>query len=525
MSQTTHICMLAAENDNIPGGKVGGIGDVIRDIPSALARLGSPAHDIKVTVMIPAYGALHLLPDAVRQDVFTTGFRAKTERIELFEYQPGKHAGVRYLMLHHPLFAAGGAGRVYCDDDTGQPFATDASKFALFSIACITAIRDGIVSSPDVLHLHDWHTALAKVLIHYDDSFSALRDVRCVYSIHNLALQGIRPFAENSSSLQAWFPHLHYDSETLADPRWPHCINPVASAIRLASRVHTVSPSYAEEILFANNEEQGFHGGEGLENDLQHASDEGRLIGIINGIDYSATAARKLAWGTFLEKMSDELLKVTGAHEQLRSVDYVAHQRLLQWQYKDRPDHVITSVGRLTTQKIALLLEPRSDGNVPLEEILSSLNGRGIFILLGSGDRALEATCRKMAARYSHFVFISQYSTRLSSLLFSNGDLFLMPSSFEPCGISQMLAMQHGQPCIAHAVGGLIDTIHDDVDGFLFHGEDIEAKRQALVQRFNQVINLRETRPTKYSALSEVARKQRFDWEDSAKRYLQELYS
>lgn len=512
--------MLAAENDAIPGGKVGGIGDVVRDIPLALAKLGA-----QVTVVIPAYGAFHKLPGAIMVDAFTTLYRGRPERVELYELYPDRDPGVRYLVLHHPLFAAGGIGKVYCDDDTDQPFATDANKFALFSVASLTAIKHGLFGDLDVLHLHDWHTGLVAALLKFDSEFSALKAIRCVFSIHNLALQGIRPFAENSSSLQAWFPHLHYDPSNLSDPRWPHCVNPVAAAVRIADCIHTVSPTYAQEIVKANDPERGFHGGEGLERDLQAAHEQGRLIGIINGIDYPDVLPKRMSWPNFLQDISDELLRLMARQSELRSLDYVAHQRILRWQSLPRPAHVITGVGRLTDQKMALLLQPLPDGRIPLDALLLSLQGRGILLLLGSGDRALEQQCRLIASKHAHFLFINQYSEHLSNLLFANGNLFLMPSSFEPCGISQMLAMRAGQPCFAHAVGGLRDTINNDTDGFLFSGNSIAMQSHALLERFDDVLSLRERKPDAYKKIATQAKLQRFEWHDSAARYLAELYS
>ena len=468
--------MIAAENDVIPGAKVGGIGDVVRDIPRALAN-----SQTRVTVIIPAYGAFHELPDAQAIGTFTTNFRGVPQRIEAYEVSPGRDANVRYLVLHHPDFAAGGKGQVYCDDVADQPFATDANKFALFSAASLNAITSGTIEPVDILHLHDWHAALAFALIRFDVTFESLKTVRTVYSIHNLALQGIRPFAEDISSFQAWYPHLHYDRSYLADPRWPHCINPVACAIRLADKVHTVSPTYAKEILLPNDPAKGFHGGEGLEADLQQAAVQGRLTGVINGIDYPEKGAsvRRLNWQNFSQQLGDELLnliarqKVENVENALSTVDYVAHQRVLAKAHQKRPAHIITSVGRLTEQKMALLLKPAKDGRLALESILESLTDRGLFFLLGSGDAELEEKCRQISARYPQLIFINQYSMKLANLLFANGDLFLMPSSFEPCGISQMLAMKDGQPCLAHAVGGLRDTIADERDGFLFEADSI----------------------------------------------------
>lgn len=516
----THICMLAAENDVIPGGKVGGIGDVVRDIPKALAGQGST-----VTVLTPAYGAFHLLPAATPVGVCTVVFRGRAERIEWYELFAGRDTGVRYLVAHHPLLAIGGKGRVYCDDDADQPFATDANKFALFCVASLRAIKDGLIEPVDVLHLHDWHTGLASALLKYDPDYLTMKPLKVVFSIHNLALQGIRPFADHESSLQGWFPHLYYDPAELADPRWPQCVNPVATAIRIADVVHTVSPTYATEIVKANNPAKGFHGGEGLERELQQADSQGRLVGIINGIDYDTPLDESLEWSMFMRDAADEMLNLMARRPELRSLDYVAHQRLLRWQQATRPAHIITSVGRLTDQKMALLLQPLPDGRIPLDVILDSLKGRGILLLLGSGDAMLEQQCKTIASKHSHLVFLNQYSEKLSNLLFANGDLFLMPSSFEPCGISQMLAMRHGQPVLAHAVGGLCDTITDNVDGFLFAGDSIAGQSTQLLKRLTRVLDMREKKSDEFSDIVTRARAQHFEWHDSAARYLSELYS
>ncbi|MDC0434132.1 glycogen/starch synthase [bacterium] len=528
MAFTKHICMLAAENDTVPGGKVGGIGDVVRDIPQALAN-----DNTFVTVVMPAYGAFHELPDTVPVGAYNTFFRGVSERIELFEIYPKRDKNVRYLLLHHPLFAAGGKGSIYCDDDADQPFATDANKFALFSMAALSAITSHHIAPIDVLHLHDWHAALALPLIRFDHAFEALRGIRTVFSIHNIALQGIRPFTGHESSFQAWYPHMHYDPMLLADPRWAHCVNPVVGAIRMADKVHTVSPTYAKEILQANDPARGFHGGEGLESDLQQAAQQGRLVGIINGTHYPATTAdtaitqvaQRLSWQKFNEVLAAEVLRLIAGRQQMRGIDYVTHQRILQLCSRQRPEHILTSVGRLTEQKVALLLKTDSRGRIALDSLLESLAGRGLFILLGSGDSALERQCEQIAARHENLLFINQYSVKLSDLLFSNGDLFVMPSSFEPCGISQMLAMKDGQPCLAHAVGGLRDTITDDVDGFLFSGNSMEMQVQSMLKRLDEVLHLRKENPANFTRIAAAARKKRFDWSASASRYQSELYS
>ena len=210
---------------------------------------------------------------------------------------------------------------------------------------------------------------------------------------------------------------------------------------------------------------------------------------------------------------------------QVRSVDYVAHQRLLDQIQKKRPAHIVTSVGRLTEQKMALLLKLNENKVTALETLLQQLENRGLLLLLGSGDTELEKQCELIAARYPQLIFMNQYSVALSDLLFTNGNLFLMPSSFEPCGISQMLAMKEGQPCLAHAVGGLADTIVDDADGFLFKASSFNAQMLALTDRFQQVLSLREKQPDQYLHIATTARGKRFEWRTSAARYHSELYA
>ncbi len=278
----THILMIAAENGALPGGKIGGIGDVVRDVPLALAKLGCT-----VSVLTPGYGKFAALPGAQLKQLLTINFGGKPQTVELFHLsQTGNHENVQHYVIEHPLFSVCGVGKIYCDDPPDRPFASDASKFALFCSAVAEAIEVSALGDIDVLHCHDWHSAFLLILRQYMPNYQILQKLHCVYSIHNLALQGIRPFRGDESSLEAWFPELFYDAALLGDPRWTNCVNPTASAIRLADTVHTVSPSYAKEILQPSDASIGYYGGEVLEKDLNKANTEQRLFGILNGCEY-----------------------------------------------------------------------------------------------------------------------------------------------------------------------------------------------------------------------------------------------
>ena len=539
--RSPHVCMIAAENDLVPGGKVGGIGDVIRGLPPALALEG-----VEVSVLLPSYGILHERSGGRVLRAFSTPFGGNLERIELYELDELSRPGVRQYVLHHPAFEVGGRGVVYCNDPPDRPFARDATKFALFSAAALAAVAGGHVGAVDVLHLHDWHAAFAAILLEFDPEFAALRSLRTVYAIHNLALQGIRPFGGDPSSLESWFPRLGYDPAALSDPRWDDCVNPAAAAIRLCDAVHTVSPTYAREILRPNAPERGFHGGEGLERDLAAVHRDRRLVGIVNGIaesggEVSATQIddeRQTARETLAAALGDALLATLGDADELTAADYLAHQTLLRWTKEAPPAHILTSVGRLTEQKVALLLhrlpgdgdEARAEGRergerLVLDILLERLAGRGVLVLLGTGDAGLERACQRLAARHPNFCFIRRFSASLSTLLFAHGDLFLMPSSFEPCGITQMYAMRAGQPPLVHAVGGLADTVEDGVDGFAFTGDSIDAQARALLARVDDALALREGDRTAWNDIVDAARARRFPWRESAKRYIDELYS
>lgn len=548
MATQLHICMLAAENDSLPGGKVGGIGDVVRDLPAAIAATG-----VKVTVIVPAYGSFHQLPGAQRTTTVSVPFCGRDEHIDVYELVNGSSKGVSQVALEHPLFSACGTGNIYCNDGADKPFATDATKFALFSTAALSAIASDAFGSVDVIHMHDWHAGFAAILAFYDPQYESLKYIPRVFSIHNLAMQGIRPLSGDDSSWETWFPGFNPPEESIVDPRWPNCVNPMAAAIRLSTRVHTVSPTYANEIQQANDASRGFHGGEGLEKDLQAAAREQRLVGILNGTEYepvsgvetgvkpgvetnekqsrsflkrAKVSSRDARWTTELKKIRDTSLSWLGKTDPMLAVHYLAHQRTLQWLEKNTtPTHIVTSVGRLTDQKMAIALHPMSDGRTALEHMLERLaKDNGVFIFLGSGDPELEAQCQAISAAHDNCLFLNRYDTNIADALFEFGDLFFMPSSFEPCGISQLVSMRNGQPCLVHAVGGLKDTIVDGVDGFQFTGTSPDEQAMNCVARFNDAIELHANDSLRWQEMRKVAAERRFTWAASAEQYRELLY-
>jgi starch synthase len=515
-----HILLIAAENDALPGGKVGGIGDVVRDLPGALAK-----RDCTVSVLTPAYGAFHQLPGAEKVTDIKINFGGATQILELYRViAPKELVDVHHYVIEHPLFSTCGRGHIYCDDPAGHPFATDASKFALFCQAAASAIVKSAFEKIDVIHLHDWHAAFLLILRQYDPAYKALKAIRCAYTIHNLALQGVRPFSNAESSLARWYPGLKYKTAKLADPRWPDCVNPMAAGIRLADAVHTVSPSYAEEILRPSDvAELGRYGGEGLEKDLRDAQARNKLFGILNGCEYPKRPGPTLThWGALLDLMNAQLLLMTAAGPTLSSALFIAQKRLGDLSRR-RPKFIATSVGRITEQKVRILRQPTRSGSSALEAVLEKLGKNGLLILVGSGDPDYEKFLTETAAQHSNFIFLRGYSEELVKALYDMGDLFLMPSSFEPCGISQMLAMRSGQPCLVHHVGGLRDTVENNVTGFAFTGKNPTEQADNMLTTLQRALKLK-SKPEKWQAMRKKATAKRFKWTDSIDAYMKHLY-
>jgi len=471
-------------------------------------------------VLTPSYGKFHTMPDATELASVHVVFRGDTLKVRVFEL-PAAIPSIRTVLFEHELLAPTTPGRIYHDDGAARPYATDANKFSLFCTAAASWI-DALPTAPDAIHLHDWHAAYYLLHREFSSSASRLKQIRTVFTIHNLAYQGQRPLRGDESSLEAWFPDMAYDADALADPQADDCINPMAFAIRRADRIATVSPTYANEIQCPSDPTRGFFGGEGLEQDLVAAAHDGRLSGILNGCDYSASLGRRPGWQRLIIAARDVV--TTWLRD---DPDVVVHRLAIERLAalpKRRPLHVLTSIGRIVSQKMQLFLQPLADGRCALEHILERLGHRGILLLLGSGEAAYEKQLAQITAEHENFVFLRGYSEELGDLMYHGGDLFLMPSSFEPCGISQMLAMRAGQPCVVHGVGGLSDTVDDDLTGFVFVGKTPEEQAVAFVDTVERALHLRHDHPNRWQKLRKRAAAQRFDWLASAQQTIEQLY-
>ncbi|MBT8283852.1 MAG: glycosyltransferase [Flavobacteriaceae bacterium] len=508
-----HFLFVAAENDAIPNCKAGGMGDVVRDVPRQIAERGDMVH-----VVVPSYSRLHLNGELLVELQFS--LNGKPYTAELYKVPPKKELeNINHYVVHHPEIKAGEIGKIY-HNDPEKPFFTDSNKFAIFCTAVATAINNKAFGTLDIVHLHDWHTSLLLFLKTYHDKYASLKQYRFVYSIHNLAIQGIRPFEGNEASVNTWFPEVSYDMKRLMDYRYQDCINLMATGIRLADSVHTVSPSYKQDILLPSRPPE-FIGGESLEKDLLEADNQGRLFGILNGSNYKniRSAKRNMLFKNAVKAIFGWLQEESKKYK----ADFLAHtgEKLLPYLY-EKPKFICSSVARLTEQKFFFFKES-PEALLAILKKLEKVNG--IYMVLGTGAPEYEELFRKLSKEQENFIFFNGQSEDVIDSIYLETDLYFMPSQFEPCGISQMLAMRNGNPCLVHSTGGLKDTVTHLKTGFAFDGDSYDEKIENMLRCFDEALDIYQNKPEKWKAIKSEAKKMRFTWKKSVDEYYEKLYS
>jgi starch synthase len=447
--------------------KTGGLGDVSAALPAALRAQG-----MDVRVLLPAYreppsGAT---PVAALRPL---GFDAR-----LLEW------GEFLLLDCPPLYAR--PGDPYQDRE-GRDWGDNALRFGVLGRAAALLGSDAtpLEWRPQVVHCNDWPTALAPVYLHYGPHRGDRR-AATVMTVHNLAFQGL------------------FDAgllERLELPRASFAVEGLEFYGRLsflkgglvhADAITTVSPSYASEI-------QGEALGCGLEGVLRARREA--LRGIVNGIDTSAwnpatdaRIAERYSWTSVEKKLGNKL----------------ALQRRLGLA-QDARVPLLGAVCRLTHQKGADLIA----GAAPqLLELPAQL------CVLGRGDRELEGALAALAARYPGRVAVAiGFDEDLAHLIEAGADVFLMPSRFEPCGLSQMYSQRYGTPPVAHRTGGLIDTIVDGETGFLFERADSASLMAAVRRALGAYADARAWREVQRRGMARD-----FSWAAPARQYA-DLYA
>jgi starch synthase len=402
-----------------PLSKTGGLGDVGGSLPPALAARGH-----SVAVVTPRYGFID--PAAHRLERFGTSVHAGGDSAGLWKTRLG---GADVYLLEHERYY-GSRRSPYSEH--GHDFPDNAQRFAFLCRAAL-ALPRALGLEPDIVHLHDWQTALAAWLLrheHRDERWA--ERARTVYTIHNLAYQGVFP-KELMPAIGLPWELFRYDAMEFYDQ-----LNFMKAGLVFADAITTVSPTYAREIL---NPEHGW----GLDALLRHRAHD--LTGILNGIDDEA-------W----DPATDRHLPACYRADDLAGKRRCKNALQLELELPVRRDvPIVATVGRLVEQKGIDLMA------AALHEIM---NMDLQLALLGSGRHEYEDLFERAARERPDRIAVRiGFDEGLAHRLEAGADVFLMPSRFEPCGLNQMYSLRYGTVPVVHRVGGLEDTV-EDFDGY-----------------------------------------------------------
>ncbi len=465
--------------------KTGGLADVLAALPVALRGAGADAR-----VLLPAFPALAAaLTDAQEVGLVKPawgGAPAKLLRGRL-DALPLRGLPV-YLLQHDALY--GRAGNPY-SDASGAAYADNHRRFALLGLAA-TRLAEGLDRDwrAQVVHGHDWHAGLAPAYLAFSRAAGASR-AGSVFTVHNLAYQGLFPasvFGELGLPAAAYKLHgVEFHGQ----------VSFMKAALHYADRITTVSPSYAQEI-------QGAELGCGLDGLLRERN--AVLSGILNGVD-------EAVW----DPAHDTAIAET--YSAARMAGKAACKAALQGEcglavQTDAP--LFTVVSRLTEQKGLQLVA---------EALPTIVDRGGQLVVLGSGEAALESAFADAARAHPRQVALRQgYDEALSHRVFAGSDVSLVPSRFEPCGLTQLYALKYGSLPLVRRTGGLADTVvdctledlaDDRATGLMFERFDAADLVRALRRAFTLW-----ARPRDWQGVRRRAMAQRFGWDSAAASYI-----
>ncbi len=464
-----NILMVAYEG--APFYKRGGLGDVVESLPKALSKIR-----IDVRVVIPYYNEIRDKYNLKKEGEFSVTFESEAETIGVYS---SLLSGTRV-----PFYFLSNAKYLFSSNPQGKNKRID--QFAFFNLAVVHFMRWCTKRhkwTPSVVHCNDWHTALIPLILRKKEKSS----IPTLLTIHNLLYQGV-------GSLRVLDLLNMKDEETKELKRGNPAteINILGEGIIHATRVSTVSRSYAKEIIddYNQNRISVF-----LKKREEEQGKENRgITGILNGIDYDI-------WNP----VTDESIFHKYNTNNWETGKKNNKQDLLKdLELADRPTFCF--IGRMANQK----------GIDILIKVIDKLESLGInIIILGAGSLIIEESVLKLAQKHPGWVRAeSIYSEELAHKLYASSDFIIVPSRYEPCGLIQMIAMRYGTIPIASKTGGLKDSIHNGKNGFLFRKDS----SRALLHAVKKALNI-YNKPKDFAGLVLNAMKTDFSWDKSALLY------
>lgn len=472
--------ILFAASEVVPFAKTGGLADVAGALPKALRELG---HDVRI--VMPRYECINgekfgIKPTqyAVNVDIALYNHRGEIHESTV----PGTDIPVYFIdnpeFFHRPELYRTPQGE-YWDN---------AERFIFFSRAVVEMIKE-IGFQPDVINCNDWHTGLIPVYlktIYSGDEF--YKNIKTVYSIHNIAYQGA---FDKSKLLHAG---LWWDIFTMDKIEFYDMVNFMKGGIVFADKVNTVSEKYREEIM---TPEFGYN----LDGVLRNRQQD--VVGILNGIDYSAWDPKtdKLLYSNYSEETIEDKENVKKKLLEENGLKYVEGVPLL------------GLVSRLDDQKgldfIAAIIDDMMRLNIQ-------------FVLLGTGEERYHHMFNHLKNKYPEKLGVNiKFDNKIAHNIYAGSDMFLMPSRFEPCGLGQLISLKYGTIPIVRETGGLADTVKQynfktrQGNGFVFSGYNpwdlLHAIRMAADSYKNRTV---------WKRIMNNGMKQDFAWEGSAEHYV-----
>ncbi|XOV79552.1 MAG: glycogen synthase GlgA [Aestuariibacter sp.] len=454
--------------------KTGGLADVGRALPVALKDLG---YDVRI--VIPYYKQIaenFAVQDVAEQQSLTANNKQYQFTIKQIDLD-----GICVYVIDFPLFFD--RDGIYSDSYHAYP--DNAERFAFFSKA---ALQTGACMDykPDIVHCHDWHTALVPYFMQSDDS-GFYQDSKSVLTVHNGAYQCQCAFAD--------VPFLHQYEDIAAQKDHSGTINFLKIGVMHADKINAVSPQYGNELKTPLGSHYMYH---------EYMTRQHDLTGILNGCDY-----------TMWDPATDKELPVNYSFDDMQGkhICKATLQKEVGLPVKENVP-LIGMVCRLTEQKGFGFLVP----------ILGHLMQHNVQVLIiGTGDPSISEALHMFAHQQTDkFVFREEFSNRMAHLLEAGSDFFLMPSLFEPCGLNQMYSLAYGTIPIVRGVGGLKDTVIDLEDapdyatGFVFDHPD----SPTLLSCVRRAILFYYEYPERFKAMQRRAMNTRFTWKDAAVQYL-----
>lgn len=459
--------------------KTGGLADVLGALPQALQAQGG----LEVRLLLPGWPAV-LQGVAAAQAVANLGPCFGAARVTLWQAQmPG--SGLPVYVIDAPLLYDR-PGNPY-HDDTGQDWPDNLQRFALLGWVALqlTAGRLDPAWGPDLIHAHDWHAGMACAYLK-----SHASTVPSIFTVHNLAYQGLFPHQDAALlGMSARFM-------SSAGLEFHGQLSFMKAGLKFADRLTTVSPRYAQEITTPEF-------GCGLDGVLR--SRAGALSGILNGIDH----------GVWDPESDAAIAHPFSAQDLTGKAGCKAALQVELGLPKDPRTPLVLALSRLTAQKgLDLLLQA-----------LPTLMTQGAQVVVqGTGDPALEAALLQAAAAHpGRMVVLIGYDEHRAHRLIAGADLLVVPSRYEPCGLTQMYALRYGTLPLVRATGGLADTVvgHEEAsgtglpsNGFTF----VEPTPRALQEALIDALGLWHD-PSKRVAMQRLGMAQDFSWAASAQRY------